>query len=199
VFEGGLSLRRGNLTALGKTFSLESASLTFPGGDDTDPIIDLVAIQKGADVTARVALAGKMSSPTLSLSSQPELPQDEVLARLLFAKSAGALSPIEIVQLTNAAAELAGYGGSGVIEALRRTMGVDRLAIVGDPSAGPAGAGVAAGRYVTEGVYVGVQQGLGADTSKAKVEVDLTDNLKLESEVGSNAQTGLGLNWQWDY
>ena len=61
------------------------------------------------------------------------------------------------------------------------------------------GSALEAGRYVSRDVYLGVQQGLTADSSRAKVEVGITDNIQAEVGVGVRADPQVGVKLQWDY
>jgi translocation and assembly module TamB len=204
---GSLEVVRGTLSLLGRTFTLTTATISFDGGPNIDPVLDITAEVRTADVTGQVVIGGRASSPTLKLTSTPELPQDEVLARVLFGSSVGQLSPAQGIQLAQAAATLAG-GGPGILDRLRGRLGLDRLDIgSADQSSGKTGAGqnagaggttVSAGKYVREGVYVGVDQSVSGQ-SKAKVEVEVFPNVTVETDVGAQGGQGLGLNWKMDY
>ena len=80
----------------------------------------------------------------MTFSSTPELPQDEILARLIFQKGIGELSPLQVARLAAAVSELTG-GQGGVLSRLRAATGLDDLDIVTDEKGQAA---VAAGRYV---------------------------------------------------
>ena len=88
---GSMDLSRGEFTFLGETFPLNSGQVLFTGGGEIDPELSVVAARTTADITARVEVGGRASSPTIRLTSEPVLPEDEVLARILFGKSAGQL------------------------------------------------------------------------------------------------------------
>ena len=61
------------------------------------------------------------------------------------------------------------------------------------------GSALEAGRYISRDVYLGVQQGLTSDSSRAKVEVGITDNIQAEVGVGVRADPQVGVKLQWDY
>jgi translocation and assembly module TamB len=61
------------------------------------------------------------------------------------------------------------------------------------------GTAVNAGKYVAEGVYVGVSQGLSASSSTVTVQVDVTPHISIGTEAGQQSGTGIGLNWKLDY
>jgi translocation and assembly module TamB len=188
---GGFALRRG-------TFDLAGASLKFVRGEvgftgaglqrRPDPTINLEAETAAADVTAKLGVTGFASAPKIALSSTPELPQDEVLARLLFGVSVKQLSPLQLVQIARAVNTLRGGGGGGLnpIAKAQKRLGLDRLSVSGGD--GDTGPSVEAGRYVSERVNVGVRQST-SGTTQARVQVDITRRLKIETTVGSGGGT----------
>ena len=77
-----------------------------------------------------------------------ELPQDEVLARVLFNSTTQNLSAFQLAQLAGAAAELAGGGGGpGILSQIRGATGLDDLDIITQDDGSTA---VRAGKYLDE-------------------------------------------------
>ena len=99
------------------------------------PELDLVAETTAADVTARISVTGPASQPAFAITSNPSLPEDEILSRVLFQKSSGSLSAFQALQLANAVATLSGQGDA--FEHLRKSLGVDSLDISSSASGGP--------------------------------------------------------------
>ena len=131
AISGSLEQIKGSVDVLGKTFTITRGVITFDGSAKLDPVLDIVAEASTADITAQVHIGGFASAPTLTLTSTPPVPQDEILARVLFGKNAGQITPAQGLQLAYAAASLAN-GGPDVIEKLRRATGLDRLALGSD-------------------------------------------------------------------
>jgi len=196
--DGVFKLRHGALEIVGKRLEFTEGQLTFEGGEQIDPYLDLTAETRAEDITVTAKVEGPARAPRITLSSVPDMPEDEILARLLFGKSAGALSPFELLQLAQATANLAGVNtGPGVLDKIRKSTGLDRLSLQEtDPAAGPS---LSAGRYVSDGVYVGVSQGAKSASSAATVEIEVTPNVKVESEVGAGGTGKAGVNLEWDY
>jgi translocation and assembly module TamB len=196
--DGGFTLRRGSLDIVGKRLDFKEGQLTFEGGEQIDPYLDLTAETRAEDITVTAKVEGPARAPRIALSSVPDMPEDEILARLLFGKSAGALSPFELLQLAQATADLAGVNtGPGVLDRIRRSTGLDRLSLQEtDAATGPS---LSAGRYVSDRVYVGVSQGAKSASSAATVEIEVTPNVKVESEVGAGGTGKAGVNLEWDY
>ena len=80
----------------------------------------------------------------------------------------------------------------------RSTLGVDSLRVeAGEDGAGDLGVGI--GKRVFDDVYVDVTQGSTPGSSRTRVQVDVTPNLQVESDVSADARTGVGIKWKWDY
>jgi translocation and assembly module TamB len=191
--EGRIEPVRGTFDVLGKRFVLEQGRIGIHGLKDIT--IDLTASYQRSDFRALILVSGTPAQPKITLQSDPELPQDEILARVLFDKSTGGLSIGEAAQLASAAAALAS-GEPGVLDNLRTAAGLDRLTLGGSEAGGGLGT-VEAGRNISENVYVGVEQGTAATSTV--VEVSITDNLKLRSTTSSDGSNRVGARWQWDY
>jgi translocation and assembly module TamB len=145
-------------------------------------------------VVVTVSVAGQASDPEVTFSSVPELPQDEVLAHLIFEKGLDELSPVQIARLADAAAGLG--GGGGLLNQLRASTGLDDLDIVTDEEGAPA---VAAGRYVSENVYLGVQGGTSAESSRVTIDLDITDDVKARAAVTPQGNSSLGVFFEREY
>ncbi|MFM8331907.1 MAG: translocation/assembly module TamB domain-containing protein [Candidatus Methylumidiphilus sp.] len=200
--EGSFTLRRGEFSLASQTLVFNKGEIGFNGGNVADPTLNFVAKTTSANVTAFLNITGTARQPKITLSSTPELPQDEVLAQLLFGRSAASLSPMELVQIAAAVASLSGAtaGLGNPIDSIRKTLGLDRLSV---------GATLEAGRYVAPGVYVGAKQGVTGGNTQATVQIDLLKGLKLEGAVGtggaSNNNGGnagansVGIIYQYEY
>jgi len=197
--DGKLDLVRGQVSVVGKTFKLDSGSVTLPPGNAISPEIDVVAIHSGDNLETTVRIAGPVANPEIIFSSVPDLPQDEIIAKMLFNKSAAGLSPIEAVQLAAALAELSGGGGGGVMGFARKTLGVDVLRVESGGEGSNAGPAVNVGKYVSDGVYVGVKQGITPESSSVGVEVEITPNISVDSNVRQSGASETGVKFKLDY
>lgn len=194
VTSGAFDMVRGRLDILTQRIVFDRGIVTFAG--DLDPILDFIGTTRSGDTTITVTVSGRASDPEVYFSSIPELPQDEVLARLIFQKGLGELSPVQIARLAGAAAELSGGSGGGILSQLRKTTGLDDLDIVTDEEGAPA---VAAGRYVSENVYVGVQQGTSSESTRVTIDLDITDNVKARAGVSPSGGSSLGVFYEREY
>lgn len=207
---GALDLRRGEIALAGKRLEFDRGRLAWDGA--LLPDLQLRASSQSGGYTARVEVLGPATAPELVFSSVPELPPDEVLARLFFDKPLRELSPFEIAQIAAGLAGTAGLGpsagGGGILNRLREGFGLDRLAVGSESERNRSGTTeeertsptLEAGRYVADGIYVGVRQGTEPGTSRVGVRVDLTPRMRLEAETGDReAGNRVGLSWEWQW
>ena len=205
---GELAMRRGDVQVLARRLAFERGRLSFDGG--LMPELDFRATSVTGDTTVAVEVTGPPNAPTIAFTSVPELPQDEVLARLLFDRPAGQLSPIEAAQIAQAIAGATGLGNgtvAGVMDRVRETFALDRLSVGGGESSSSRtdpderrGATLEAGRYIADGVYVGVRQGTETGSTRVGVRVELTPRIRLEVETGdreAGERVGVSMEWQW--
>jgi translocation and assembly module TamB len=223
VVNGGFELQRGFFTLANSKLTFTNGAVTFNGmglQKKLDPSLDFTAQTKAAEVTAVVHITGLADAPQIELTSTPELPQDEILARLLFGEPAAQLTALQLVQTGAALASLRGGGGGSSLNPvakIQKALGLDRLSVGGGSSASGSsasgqstGTSVEAGRYVSSRVYVGVKEST-TGASKVDVDVDLTKRLKLQASLGNGTTTAqgvtpendpgssLGLTYQFEY
>jgi translocation and assembly module TamB len=143
-----------------------------------------------------VRVKGTAAKPEITLSSTPVLPQDEVLARVLFGVSAAQLSAGQTAQLASSLASLQGGGGFDLIGNLRQFAGLDRLAL--GAAQGSTATTVSGGKYLTENVYLELTGG-GRTGPSAQVEWRVRRDLSLVSQVGTQGDARLSIRFRKDY
>jgi translocation and assembly module TamB len=216
--QGALEMRRGIFALAGANLTFTSGTISFNGQalkSRIDPSLDLTAQQEANGITATLKITGTASQPKIALSSTPSMPQDEILAQLLFQQSSKSLSAMQLASVAQAAATLSG-GGGGIdpVGSIRKSLGLDRLAVGSNSQSGSSGIGstsIEAGKYVLRNVYIGAQQDLSGGT-KATVQVDLTRHLKAQAQVNTGPRAAnttstplrdqgdsIGLSYEFEY
>jgi translocation and assembly module TamB len=206
--DGGLQLRRGTFSVVGTTLTFTQGSVDFSGDGIADPSIHFVATSTTATIVATLTISGTAKDPKITLSSVPEMPQDEILAQLLFNTSSSKLSPIQLAEIAAALASMSGAApGFDPLESIRSKLGLDRLSVGSSSTGNPT---LEAGSYLTRGVYLGAKQSTTGGGTQATVQIDLAKGLKLETTAGSGntSATGstsgadaasVGLTYQFEY
>ncbi len=192
---GSIDFRRGFLTLLDRRFSIDQGTITFSGAKPPIPELDIKAsAEASGGFKGIVQITGPAQKPKLELSSDPAAPQDEVVARIIFDRSSSGISPFQGLRLAAAIQELQS-GGDGLIGIGREALGVDTFDISGS---GGADTTVGAGKYISDNAFLEVQQGVTSGSAKAKLEIELTPSLSVETQIGQQG-TGSRLNWTYDY
>lgn len=200
---GGFTLRQGQFSLAGTTLTFTTGRVTFDGTgveNKIDPALYFEADSTSGGITAQLKVTGYADAPKISLTSNPPLPQDEILARLLFGRSVKDLGPLQYAQIAQALVEISGVGGGGgnPLNAIRKGLGLDRLNVT--QGANGAGPSVEGGSYVANGVYVGAKQATEGQGTQAQVQIDLWKGLKLDTGVGAGrGANSVGLSYQFQY
>ncbi len=196
---GRLDLVRGTYSFSGKQFEVTRGIIRFQGGDLADPVIDIQASTTTNGITAIINVAGTGSRPRVSFTSSPVLPQDEVLSRLLFGSSPSNLSALEALQLASALNSLRGSGGGlNPLGKLRSAVGFDRLRILGADDATGRGSALAAGKYLTDDIYIEIVTDARGFTA-TQLELALTKSLSVLSQAGSFGGSNVTLRYSKDF
>ena len=195
---GNVDLVRGGYEFAGKRFELTRGRIRFAGEVPIDPRLDIVAEGDANNISAKISIMGSAMAPTITFSSTPSLPEEELLSRLLFGSSITQISAAEAVQLASALASLRGGGGLDPINKLRAAIGLDRLRIVGaDPSIG-AGTSIAVGKYIGRRFFVELVTD-GAGYSATSVEFRITRWLALLATMSTIGDESINLKASKDY
>jgi len=195
---GQIKTKRGSLEVLNNRFVFKHGVIDFNGAFPPIPSLDIKTVAETDDGEATIHITGMAKKPQLTLSNNPSLPQDEILSNLLFGQEKQSISPMQAIQLADAVSMIA-TGGLGSLNALgdvRSGLGLDRLSVGGDDFDTAA---VKAGKYVSESIYIEVEQGLGSESSTATVEIDLFPDIKAEIEFDQQSDSAVGIKWKHDY
>ncbi|MDX8479663.1 translocation/assembly module TamB domain-containing protein [Mesorhizobium sp. VK24D] len=192
---GTFTLQRGRLTILAKRLTFTEGTVGFQGS--LVPYLNLTATTTTSSATVTIVVSGEATNPKFTFSSVPALPEDEVLAQLIFGRSMSNLSPLQIAQLADAAAQLAGVGGStSLLENLRSAIGFDDLDVTTDEKGGTA---VSAGKYLNDRTYVTIQKGDKPGSGKATIDLNVGRGVKLRGEANDAGEAKGGVFYEREY
>lgn len=197
--KGDLKIIRGRFSEFGKTFNITKATLEFFGSIPPSPELDIETQTKAGEITAKILITGPAQKPKISFSSIPEKPEDEVVSYILFGKDPADLSAIQAIQLARSVAKFSGVvkgGGPDPIVALRNATGLDDISVETDEEGN---VNVGAKKRINDRVTLEVESGSEPGSAGAKIEIELTPSITLESEIGQDASGGAGIFWKRDY
>ena len=196
---GHADLIRGEYEFAGRSFRLAHGNIRFRGQSPPDPLLDIRAEAQVQGLDASILVGGTGLQPEIRFASVPQLPQDELLSRLLFGTSITNLSAPEALQLASAVAALqSGSGNLDPINAVRRAVGLDRLRIVPADVATGQKTAVSAGKYLTRKLFVEVITD-GQGYSATRVEYQVTRWLSILSSVSTIGRTSANVRVSKDY
>lgn len=190
--------RQGFYSFAGTRFEITRGEIDFDQAVPIDPRIDLTAATDVNGLSVEVDVTGNASQPEINFSSTPALPEEELLARLLFGGSITDLSATDALQLGAAVASLRGGGGIGPINQLRNAVGLDRLRIIPADPALDRGTAVALGKNFGRRFYVEIITD-GAGYNASELEFRVTSWLNLLATVSTIGRHQAAAEYRRDY
>lgn len=190
---GTFQLIRGRIDVLTKRLDLTEGLIDLRGS--IDPYLRFVAQTQADDYTISIVLEGLASEPTVSFTSAPDLPQEEIVAQLLFGRSFSDMSALQAAQLVGAVATLSGRGSGGLTERFRSTLGLSDFDVT---STAEGATQFSAGAYISENVYSEVV----ADSegnNQINLNLDLSRSVTVKGSADNSGNTGLGIFFEKDY
>ena len=199
---GSANLRRGTIDFSGRRFNFDKGDITFDRLAENNPRLDLRAEYASAnDTVAQIVIGGRALSPSIELRSTPPLPQEDVMALVLFGKPASDLSAFETLQIAQALARLSGVGpfgsGPGITDIVRSSLGLDILNFDIDAANGTRS--LTAGKYIADGFFVSATQSTGGNDGAVRVEYEITNSVTVETELRQDGDQTVSANWKIDF
>jgi translocation and assembly module TamB len=183
---------RGTIALSGQPFEIADTSRIVFNGDPLDARIALTAERATSDLTAYLNINGVAQDPEVTFTSDPGLPEDEILPQVLFGRSVEDLSALEAAQLATSLAALSGNGGLDLVDAARAAAGLDRFNVRQDEDGGFL---VSGGVYLTRDVYVELgRSSLGE--ARSTVEWTVRPRLVLITSFLGNGDQRVSLRWR---
>ncbi|MEM6536503.1 MAG: translocation/assembly module TamB domain-containing protein [Pseudomonadota bacterium] len=200
---GTIDIRRGTLDFAGRRFDLSTGQLAFDRLQTNNPRIDITAqYETPSDVLASLNASGRAMSPDINLSSTPSLPQEDIMAIVLFGKPAQELTAFESLQIAQTLAQLSGagpFGGGGFnpVSSAQSALGLDMMNVDFDNPSGSQSLTV--GKYVADGLFVSATQSARGDEGAVRVEYELTNAFTVETELRQDGDQVVSANWKVDF
>ncbi len=190
--------RQGSYTFAGTRFDITRGVIEFNEDAPPDPQIDLVAQTTTSSLTVTVTVTGSASKPQITFSSSPAMPEEEILAQLLFGGSISNLTATDALQLGAAVASLRGGAGLDPINKLRKAIGLDELRIVpADPALNHGTALLFGKRIHNRFIVEIVTDGRGYNATT--LEFRITRWLSLLGTISSLGRESVGVEYRKDY
>ncbi|CAO4835373.1 MAG: hypothetical protein CNLJKLNK_00494 [Holosporales bacterium] len=212
--DGVLRAQKGQIDFFGKVLKVDFGKLIFHRFERNEPQLYLQASRKVGDISILLKIHTDQN-PVIQFDSSPGMPTDEILAWLLFGKSAGSVSAGQSIQLATALAKLQGQKAFNVMDDFRKGIGLDtfefreqsaRSTSTFDATTNQV---LHVGKKLTDALEVTVEQGATQGTSKVALEMDVGNNISLNTGVSresdpqkpddTKSNFSLGLSWNNRY
>ncbi len=200
---GYIEPRRGTVLLLKRQFKITQGRVEFDGSWPPVPSLRIEADFSSRDLLAHLLVVGSIRNPSITLTSEPPLPEDEILSRVLFGKDTSRITPLQALDLASEAAKLRNTGaGTGFLDELQGAVGIDRVE-VRNADSGSGGSEIAAGKYLGDRTYVEMRHTSTPESAGMGfyLERDIGPNLILEAETDNSIEmrSGIGVSWKMDY
>lgn len=201
VLEGEMIARRGTFLFLGRVFDLERGTISFFGEEELNPTLDIVVTSAIESYTVTITLGGTLEKPELSLSSNPDLPEGDIMAMILFGKPLEDLNEGQGSMLRDRTADvLITMGAAKLQQSLAGQGGIDIVSVRSARGESDQGTALVVGKYITPDLLVSYEQALKErSTSYIVLEYMLTRYMKLETLYSNQNRTGVGISAEKNY
>ncbi|WP_084419933.1 translocation/assembly module TamB domain-containing protein [Henriciella litoralis] len=193
VITGEASIVRGRFDLLGKRFQFSDSTVRLLPELGNSRLSITASHETRDDITAILNVTNTISRPEIQLTSNPELPEDEVLSRVLFGRSPSQLTALETARLAAALAQLSGGGGFDLLGGIEQALGLDTFDVGSDAGGGVE---VTSGKYLSEDVYLEVRSGA-AGAPGIGIEWTPFKNIEIEAATNAGEEQGQELSIQW--
>jgi autotransporter translocation and assembly factor TamB len=194
IIVGKAEIIRGRFSLLGKRFVFQDSTITM-NGDPMAATLNITAAREADDITAYVGVSGTPRRPQIDLSAEPDVPEDEVLSRILFGRSPSELSALEAARLATALTQLSGGKGFDLLGGLEDSLGLDTLDL-GQSQAGDFE--VTTGKYISNDVYVELTTGSDGNPGLS-LEWEPLDNITIGAETIPGEGQDVSIKWKRDF
>lgn len=179
----------GKYRAYGQRLTIERGNILFPGGEITEPGVDLRAVKSLPDVTVGVQATGPVQTPDLRLFSDPPMSQSDQLSYLLFGRPLNQSASGEGQALSRAATALGLAGGERLAQNLGGRVGLDDIRIDSDGAVDQSE--LIVGRYLSPRLYVSYGIGVFNAISTLRTRYELSRRWTLNTETGVESAADL--------
>jgi translocation and assembly module TamB len=197
---GELRVIRGTLVVLGRTLELERGIVTFYGGDEIDPSLDVVLSAEIEGTKIRIFFEGTAQKPELRFASEPEMPEADIVSVLLFGRPYANLDDGQANLVKDRTTDmLVSVGAARLQKELGGQLGIDVVTVksTGTDNTGKA---LSVGKYLKPQVLLSYAYALDKDSdSFVSLEYFLKGRFKIETVYGNQGQTSIGIGWSKDY
>ena len=170
---GTVQITRGTYIFYGQTLTVQRGLVTFSGPID-DPSLNILATRIAGSTEVGVELNGTLADPRARLTANPDMPDEEKLAWLLFGRSTADLGQNDISAIAGAASILLSTDQGRKIT---DRFGIDNITVGAvDKQDGTSGTYVGIGKQFSDRFGIAYEQGIDTVSSVLKITWTLSRN-----------------------
>lgn len=187
----------GRVALFGNDFRIEHGEIRLPGGGEIDPYVDITATTQTSEAEVTMTVAGRVSRPTLELSSSPALPDDQIFALLVTGETESVGAGGDTAFAAKAASVLAAFENPALQQTLRDRVGIDRVGIgFADAVDQPV---LTVGKRFSSKIYAETTYHHNApddeNIAEVRLEYEITPAWSVETFFGDAAKGGVAFWW----
>jgi hypothetical protein len=197
---GELQALRGFFRLLGRTFFVERGLVSFYGEEELNPELDLRLACQLEATKFWVDFTGTLLEPKLALTSDPEMPEGDIMSFLLFGRPLNELNGDQVNLVQRRATDVVTLFGTAQLEArLSQQLGVDMVTIR-ESQGQDKSSSLVIGKYISRKALLTYEQTLGELSAFfINLEYYISRHFKLETLISRQDQSGIEFNWSYDY
>ncbi len=201
---GTMGTNQGNVTQLGKRFTLETGNLMF-SGNPANPdlqIRTLYELRPPHDIRIWYIISGTYEKPIPSFESDPEMEEQDIVSYTLFSRPFQQLMAWE--QTMSGSSNVGNIAVDMLVDRVgdlaANTLGLDVIEIDNSRTSGSTGTSIKAGKFINDRLFVAILQELGSTSdSQVIIEYALRQNLNLIVTGSDKRKSGVDIQWKYDY
>ena len=180
---GSIRVVEGEYKAFGQYVRIKRGVLSYNRTPLDEPTLDLVGEReiKQEDIVVALNVRGTLSSPFVTVTSEPPLPEAEALSYLLTGRSINTLQSGEAASLDRAAQSLAVGGGGLLLGGIGNRIGLDEVAV---EQTGEEDTSVVLGKYLSPRLFVSYGISIAEAINTIKLRYTLNERWSLKAEAG---------------
>jgi hypothetical protein len=206
---GHVRVRSGSIQFMNRVFTPRRGNVDFVGDVPPNPHLDMLIEANVSGTLVKILVSGRATDPVIDLTSEPEMPAEDVMAVLLFGRP---LNDLDNAQRDHMQDEgdparelrenLAGlamvFGTAGLQNRMSNTLGVDMVQLGSDSSGGST---LMVGKFISPELMVKYHASLEkSGTYFMTLEYTLSRYFKLVSTYGQGEEaSGAEIQWSRRY
>jgi len=176
----GEILVAGTYEAFGRKLNIERGRLQYAGTALDDPQLDILAVRKLEEVTAKLRVTGTAQKPKLDVFTDPAMSQTDAMSYLLTGKSANDLHGEDGAMVSSAAQSVGSVLGNRLAKKLGGKVGlVDEVGV--EQNADLGGSAFTVGKYLSPRLFVSYGVGLFEPGNAITVRWQFSERWSLEA------------------